>query len=221
MFTAIVPVKGSSSRLPGKNILPFGESNLLIHKLRQLKQVHEISEIIVSSDSAVMLRMAEVEGVRAENRPSDLANESRPFKDLVHHITKLVHTPHMIWAPVTNPTLDGRFFDAAIRKYIEVVGEQYDSLTTVLPVKQMLLDEKGPFNFNPDLGLTNSQDVAQMYLWTCGCSIISKDVSNNKGFYFGDRPFRMVVEPYQAIDIDNSFDYEIAKAIWKIYGEKN
>ena len=38
-ITAVVPVKGNSTRLPNKNILPFGDSNLLQHKIEQLKQV--------------------------------------------------------------------------------------------------------------------------------------------------------------------------------------
>ena len=54
-ITAVVPVKGSSSRLPNKNILPFGDSNLLQHKIEQLKKVKGLHEIIVSSDSDEML----------------------------------------------------------------------------------------------------------------------------------------------------------------------
>ena len=49
-ITALVPVKGSSMRLPGKNILPFGNSNLLLHKIEQLKEVEGLTDIIVSSD---------------------------------------------------------------------------------------------------------------------------------------------------------------------------
>ena len=49
-ITAVIPVKAKSTRLPGKNILPFADSNLLIHKIRQLKQVESISDIVVSSD---------------------------------------------------------------------------------------------------------------------------------------------------------------------------
>lgn len=29
-ITAVIPVKGNSTRLPNKNILPFGDSNLLL-----------------------------------------------------------------------------------------------------------------------------------------------------------------------------------------------
>lgn len=36
-LTAIIPVKKHSNRLPNKNILPFGDTNLLVHKIGQLK----------------------------------------------------------------------------------------------------------------------------------------------------------------------------------------
>ena len=51
--TAVIPVKGDSSRLPHKNMLPFAGSNLLIHKIRQLKEVKDITSIVVSSESDV------------------------------------------------------------------------------------------------------------------------------------------------------------------------
>ena len=39
VLTAVISVRAGSRRLPNKNILPFGGSNLLIHKIRQLKSV--------------------------------------------------------------------------------------------------------------------------------------------------------------------------------------
>ena len=78
-ISAIIPVKANSSRLPGKNILPFGKSNLLLHKIEQLKQVEDLYEIIVSSDSDTMLEIAEKAGVKAIKRPGQYANESVPF----------------------------------------------------------------------------------------------------------------------------------------------
>ena len=44
-YTAVVPVKKNSSRLPNKNILPFADDNLLVHKIKQLKKVKEMLEI--------------------------------------------------------------------------------------------------------------------------------------------------------------------------------
>ena len=80
---AVIPVRAGSRRLKNKNILPFGDSNLLVHKIRQLKKVEGI-EVVVSSDSPEMLRMAEAEGVGIHVRSRIYADEvSAPFGEVV------------------------------------------------------------------------------------------------------------------------------------------
>lgn len=72
-ITAFIPVKGDSTRLPNKNILPFEGSNLMIHKIRQLKQVENITDIIVPSDSDEILQMGTDDGITAIKRPIQYA----------------------------------------------------------------------------------------------------------------------------------------------------
>ena len=50
-ITAVIPVREGSTRLKNKNVAPFAGTNLLINKINQLKEVKEISRIVVSSDS--------------------------------------------------------------------------------------------------------------------------------------------------------------------------
>jgi len=57
-ITAVIPVREGSRRLKNKNVAPFAGTNLLINKINQLKQVPEISSIVVTSDSETMLAMA-------------------------------------------------------------------------------------------------------------------------------------------------------------------
>jgi N-acylneuraminate cytidylyltransferase len=185
-----------------------------------LKNVQSVSEILVSSDSVEMLTMAEDEGIRAVKRPDDLADESRPFGDFVRYIAQLLNDGSLMWSPVTSPTLDEVFYTEAVNAYYKAIENGYDSLTTVVPFRHFLLDAKGPFNFAPDRSVTNSQDLPEMDLWTCGCSIISTALACEKHFIFGALPFRFVVSPYQAIDIDTNWDYENAKAMWEVYHNK-
>ena len=44
VIKAVIPVRKGSRRLPNKNILPFGDSNLLIHKIRDLKKINKIDD---------------------------------------------------------------------------------------------------------------------------------------------------------------------------------
>ena len=62
-ITAVIPVREGSTRLKNKNVAPFAGTNLLINKINQLKEVKEISRIVVSSDSDMMLAMAKERGV--------------------------------------------------------------------------------------------------------------------------------------------------------------
>ena len=214
-ITAVIPVKANSSRMPGKNIMPFADSNLLINKIQQLKKVG-ISEILVSSDSEEMLKMAKEQGVRVELRPVDMANESRPFGDLVEYIAEIIGGEHLMWTPVTSPTLDEVFYKSAIQQYGIALNEGYDSLTTVENFKHFLMTKDGkPYNFNPDAAVTNSQQLPEMYKWTCGCSIIATELASKYRFIFGKKPFCYEVNEYQAIDIDTKFDYEVARAMFE------
>ena len=57
---AIVAVRAGSKRVKNKNIRKFAGSNLLEIKLRQLKKIKDIDQILVSSDSNKCLKLAKV-----------------------------------------------------------------------------------------------------------------------------------------------------------------
>lgn len=59
---AIIPAKGCSTRLPGKNLLPLGGLPLFLHSAYYARQ--EGAEPLVASDSQEVLRLAEEHGVR-------------------------------------------------------------------------------------------------------------------------------------------------------------
>lgn len=105
-FTAVIPVKAHSSRLPGKNLKPFGKENLLTRKIRQLKQSQIADRIILSSDSDEMLDIATKHGIEAIKRPIEFANESRPFGEFLDYISEIIKEGHMIYSCVTSPFFD-------------------------------------------------------------------------------------------------------------------
>ncbi|WLR39937.1 hypothetical protein P3269_05160 [Campylobacter jejuni] len=102
-FTAVIPVKANSSRLPNKNIRPFGNENLLTRKIRQVKTSNIADRIIVSSDSDEMLQMARDMGIEAIKRPIEFADESRPFGEFLIYLTELIKEGHLAYTCVTSP----------------------------------------------------------------------------------------------------------------------
>ena len=215
-ITAIVPVKGNSTRLPNKNILPFGETNLLIHKLRQLKQVEEITDIIVSSDSDVMLKMAEEEGVTAMKRPEKYANESVPFGMFLEYICKEVPNEHIMWACATSPLVEPYLYRKAIATYFEKLNEGYDSLITCCPFQTYLMDDNGPVNFKMGLEHKNSEQLPMLYHFTNGINLAPKDKIIEWHYNYGTKAYKLIVNKREAADIDDAYDYVCAKAMYEM-----
>ena len=213
--TAIIPVKKNSSRLPGKNILPFGNANLLTHKIRQLKAVDAVDRIVVSSDSEEMLIMAEEEGAIPMRRPKQYADESLPISEFVTYLSDTVDGSHFMWSCVTSPLVDAALYKKAIELYFQKLEEGFDSLVTVLPFRHYLMDEKGPFNFSRGRNHPNSQNLPKLYLFTNGIQITPREKYREWGDRIGEKPFLMEVSKEASIDIDDVYDYEFARLIYQ------
>ena len=213
-IVAIIPVKKTSTRLPNKNILPFGDSNLLIHKIRQLKKVAKVSEIIVSTDSDEMIRMAEDEGVVGMKRPTQYADESLPISEFVTYLGKTIDCDHFMWSCVTSPLVDSDLYSKAIDTYLSKLDEGFDSLVTVLPFQHYLMDENGPFNFQRGRLHPNSQNLSKLYLFTNGIQLTPHDKYIEWGDRIGLHPYLMNVSKYESIDIDDQYDYDFAVSMY-------
>ena len=212
-ITAIVPVKANSSRLPGKNILPFGESNLLLHKIEQLKQVEAITDIIVSSDSDIMLEMAEKAGVTAVKRPEIYANESVPFGKFLDYLCEVMPNDHFLWACVTSPLVEPYLYRKAISLYFEKLKEGYDSLVTLHPMQSFYLDKSGPINFETGLNHKNSEFLEPIYHFTNGINLAPKQKIAEWHYNYGPNPYKLMVNKREAADIDDIYDYVQALAM--------
>ena len=215
-ITAVVPVKANSSRLPGKNILPFGGSNLLVHKIEQLKQVDEITDIVVSSDSDIMLEMAEKAGAKALKRPEKYADESVPFGRFLDYLCEVLPNEHILWACVTSPLVEPYLYRKAIKLYFENWGKGYDSLITLEPKRTFFMDKNGPLNFKRGLEHKNSEFLEPIYHFTNGINIAPKEKIAQWHYNYGPNPYKLMVNKREAVDIDDIYDYVCALAMYKM-----
>lgn len=83
-IVAVVPCRAGSERVKGKNTRPFAgfENGLLELKLKQLSNVEDLDEIIVSTNDPIVSDIATQFGeeydqrVRVEERPDNLGRSS-------------------------------------------------------------------------------------------------------------------------------------------------
>ncbi len=215
-INAVIPVRAGSRRLQNKNILPFGDSNLLIHKIRQLKQVSLLDKIIVSSDSKEMLKMAKNEGVETQERPVEYCDEkTKSFNEVVEFIAKALDCDILMWAPCVCPLCMSEDYINAINTYKEAVleKEQYDSVISTEPFKKYLYDGKKPVNYIPDKHVP-SQYLPDWKTVVNGFYIAPRVKMAEWKYIYGKKPYLYEISKKAAIDIDDEVDYIAAKALF-------
>lgn len=72
----IIPARGGSTRIPGKNIKDFHGQPIIAFSILKARQVGLFDRIVVSTDSDAIAAVAEVYGAEVYMRPSVLALDS-------------------------------------------------------------------------------------------------------------------------------------------------
>ena len=212
-ITAIIPVRAGSTRLKNKNVAPFAGTNLLINKINQLKQVSEISKIVVSSDSDVMLEMAHLSGVETHKRAPEFCDEkTKSFGEVVRHIAENVDGENILWATCTSPLVFPKDYKLAIKAYFEALAKGYDSLMSVESFKRYIWNEDGPLNYELGLKHVPSQQLPTLYFVTDGILIAPRKKMIEWAYFHGRNPYKFLVNKRTGCDIDDGLDLACARA---------
>jgi N-acylneuraminate cytidylyltransferase len=209
-MVAVVPAREFDEHMPGKNLLPLNNTNLLVHKIRQLKKVFNTRDIFVSSESRKYLNFATEEGVFADLRPTELAGPMANFGDFVHHIASNLECEHILWASPTSPLVDEKDFALAVDLYFKVLNQGYDSLITSNKIKRFLLDENGPLNFRFNIKDRSNTKLPVLYEFVNGIVIAPRKSMLKWRYNWGFIPFKMQLPPHKIVDICNQAEYRFA-----------
>lgn len=212
-ITAVIPVREGSTRLKNKNVAPFAGTNLLINKINQLKEVKEISRIVVSSDSDMMLTMAKERGVMTHKRSPEYCDEkTKSFGEVVRHVAENVEGTHILWATCTAPLVFPKVYRSAINEYFPALEAGYDSLVSFEVIKRYLWDENGPVNYELGIKHVPSQQLPNLYIVTDGILLAPREKMIEWSYFHGRNPYRFILDKRTAVDIDDGLDLACARA---------
>lgn len=211
-IVAIIPARAGSKRLPNKHILPFGDSNLLLHKIRQLKAVPLIDEIVLSTDCAVMTQMASQEGVRIHKRPKEYCDEtSKTFNEVVAYIADSIDADILVWSPCVCPIVSTQSYTRAIEIFLS--QRSYDCVISALPLKEYVFDDTNtPINFSIDRHVP-TQRLPNWHIIANGFFIAKRTDMVRWRFVYGKNPYLFELSKFEGIDIDDGDDFALAQYI--------
>lgn len=136
---AIIPARGGSKGVPGKNIKLLNGKPLLAYTFEIALQSKYLSEVIVSSEDKQIIETAKNLGIKVPYiRPMELAQDNTPTINVIIHALQWYESQNIFFDAVcllqaTSPFRTVEFLDKAIEKFIE---KNSDSLVSVQKVPQ-------------------------------------------------------------------------------------
>jgi CMP-N-acetylneuraminic acid synthetase len=214
-IAALVPMRHSSERVPGKNYRPLGGRPLYHHIVEALRSCAEIDEIVIDTDSALIMAdaAAAFPEVRLLERPEHLREGTVPMNDVL--LNDIVQVPADLYLQThsTNPLLRSTTISEAVRRFL-AEGGAFDSLFGVTRLQTRLWTAAGaPLNHDPAV-LLRTQDLEPLFEENSCIYLFSGERLAARGTRIGSRPLMFEIRRDEAWDIDEEIDFEVASALF-------
>ena len=211
---AVVPMKGHSERVPGKNLRSIAGRPLFHWILDTLVTASLVDEVMVDTDSdqiedAVSKAFPEVS---IHRRPEHLHGDMVPMHDIVAQVADQTGHAVVLQTHSTNPLLTAKTVDEAIREF-EEDGGVHDSLMSVTPWQSRFFFLDGrPVNHDP-AKLIRTQDLAPLLEENSNIYIAPTEQIRRTHLRVGTNPILFSIDASEAVDIDDQFDFELAEML--------
>lgn len=220
---AVIPARGGSKGLPGKNIRPLNGLPLIAHSIRAARASRYITKVIVSTDSSEIYDMAMAHG--ADNsflRPAPLATDDAKVIDTYLYTLDnfeselgLKYEELVVLQP-TSPLRTSEDIDGAIDLFRR---NSADSVITYTEEHHPIMWHK---YLRPDMTLEsifpetldNRQEHRRSY-YPNGAVYVFKRSLLQKKIYTSDKTFAYIMPRSRSVDIDTIEDFEYASFLMK------
>lgn len=88
---AIIPARGGSKGIPGKNIHQLAGKSLLSYTVESALRAETINRLIVSTDDKTISEIAKKHGAEVVARPADISGDNASSESALLHILEILH----------------------------------------------------------------------------------------------------------------------------------
>ena len=117
---AVIPARGGSKGVPGKNVRPVGGVPLVARAVASALSSRFVDRVIVSTDDAAISAVASEAGAEVQSRPAALATDHASSEvALLHVLDELPRDPDvLVFLQATSPFIDVEALDEAIDRVL-------------------------------------------------------------------------------------------------------
>jgi CMP-N,N'-diacetyllegionaminic acid synthase len=220
---AIIPARGGSRGVPGKNIHPVAGRPLLAWTIDAARDARAITRVIVSTENAEIAEIARQHGAEVPMmRPAELARDDTPTVDAIVHAVDWLQD-HERYCPdyvsvlqPTSPLRTAADIDAAMtilraRSAAAVVGV---CLAPHHPHWMKRVDGDGAISslFEFDESLPR-QKLPPVYVLNGALYLVRRDVLTERRSLYAEKTHAYVMPIERSLDIDTAWDLQVADLV--------
>ncbi len=205
---AIIPARGGSKGLPGKNIIDLAGKPLIAWTIEASLGSQYITKTIVSSDSDEILEVAKRYGSDMVKRPDELATDKSSSEVVVKHVIESIEEnfDYVVLLQPTSPLRDTVDIDCAFEK---LFSTDATALISVCEYDNKILKAFKENELGYIEGVSNNkypfmrrQDLPKTYMSNGAIYIIKVDDFFKNNSFFTDKTISFIMDEVKSMDID-------------------
>ncbi len=225
----VIPARGGSKGLPGKNIRPLMSHPLIAHSIMCAKMVNDLNKIVVTTDSDEIAKVATSYGAEVPfKRPPELSTDDAGMIPVLQHCLKeceKIFAKRFESLLLLDPTSPGRY-PKDIKKAIDILDgdKNADGVIGVSepefnPLWHCVIEREDGFLKPLIEGAANfkrRQEVPKVYRINASLYLWRRDFilsENALQWIEKGRNLMAEIEEIRAIHIDHLEDFERARAL--------
>ena len=232
-FLAIVPARGGSKGLPGKNIKELWGKPLVAWSIEAGLKSKYVDEVMVSTDDEQIAEISKKYGANVPFlRPSELASDNATTFDAVKHTIDYYKNElkkefdYIVLLEPTSPLRENNDIDMMIEKIVDN-QEEFDSISSIgeahehPSIMKQIVNKNYIVPFCKELKVTTRRQDNEKAYFPYGVAYIAKikNLLGEETFYTKRNTF-YEIKRYQCYEIDDLYDFlaieNIMKYEWRL-----
>ena len=216
----IIPARGGSKGIPGKNIKPLGGKPLICRTIEVARAIAPDSRICVSTDDEAIAATVRSCGLEVPfMRPASLATDTSTTYDVLLHAMDFYQARGLDFDTVIllQPTSPFRTADH-VREAMALYSPDIDMVVSVAPVKANPYytcfeeDDRGLlYPCKGDGSYTRRQDCPAVYEYNGAVYVINAETLRRMPLSKMQRRRKYLMDEAHSLDLDTPLDWQLAE----------
>jgi CMP-N-acetylneuraminic acid synthetase len=214
-----MPMKGTSERVPNKNLKIFNGKPLYHVVMDTLLESKYISNVVVNTDGEKLkldILSNYKERVKVLDREPEVCGNYVSMNKVIESDLNKTDGTIYIQTHSTNPLLKASTIDSAIEKMISLLESNKNASVFSVSRTQKRFYNKDATPMNHDPKMLVTQHLEPIYEENSCFFIFTKESFFNNESRIGSVPFMFEIDKIESTDIDEPEDFIIAEALHKL-----